>query len=315
MQPSNLPSSTGTTVRRSAASTMINRLAWPQPSSFPQPPVQLTRLSCISSPSLSLTPHLLQSSTLPSSISAYKHPTNLTNLSKCPQMPLPVYQTSHSPRTMSLSLLVRLVKSLKPPMSPSTVTTTLVAHPDLNTTILQAIANGLLSTIAQHEAHTASEVHCLKEQIRGLHDCIEHYKNTFKRAPDGYIKNDRWVPHFYIPLGNGVHHPTKWIKRMEDGRVAGYHKGKGPNESPHIINLYVQADTIGHGKENPIEPLPTWFCALLLGPSSDFVHLQHEIKDLDDWGIAREITWYSLIWRANGPAFRFARCLWASRLM
>jgi hypothetical protein len=52
----------------------------------------------------------------------------------------------------------------------------------------------------------------------------------------------------------------------------------------------VQADTVGHGKENPIEPLPTWFRALLIGPTSDFVHLQHDIGDLDDWGLAREIA-------------------------
>ena len=47
---------------------------------------------------------------------------------------------------------------------------------------------------------------------------------------------------------------------------------------------------IGHGEENPIELLPAWFRALLLGPSSDFMHLQYEVEDLDDWGMAREIT-------------------------
>ena len=47
---------------------------------------------------------------------------------------------------------------------------------------------------------------------------------------------------------------------------------------------------MGHGEENPIEPIPAWFCALLLGPSSDFVHLQREIEDLDNWGLAREIA-------------------------
>jgi hypothetical protein len=47
---------------------------------------------------------------------------------------------------------------------------------------------------------------------------------------------------------------------------------------------------MGHGEENPIKPIPTWFRALLLGPSGNFVHLQHEIEDLDDWGLAREIT-------------------------
>ena len=82
----------------------------------------------------------------------------------------------------------------------------------------------------------------------------------------------------------------KWIKKLEDGQVAGFHKQQGPNESPYIIDLYVQADTVGHGEENPIEPLPTWFRALLIRPSSDFVHLQRDIGDLNDWGLAREIA-------------------------
>jgi hypothetical protein len=98
------------------------------------------------------------------------------------------------------------------------------------------------------------------------------------------------VPHFYIPLGNGVFKLAKWIKKLEDGRVAGFHEQQGPNESPHIIDLYAQADTVGHGKENPIEPLPAWFRALLIGLSSDFMHLQHDIGNLDNWGLAREIA-------------------------
>ena len=65
-QLSNIPSSTGTTVGRSAASTTTNRLAWPQPSSFPQPPVQLTQLSHTPSLLSSLTPHPLQSLISPS---------------------------------------------------------------------------------------------------------------------------------------------------------------------------------------------------------------------------------------------------------
>ena len=103
MPPSSDHSSTGTTARRNAASTTINRLAWPQPSSFPQPLAQLTQLSHTSFPSPSLTSHLLQSSTLPSYISTYVHQTNLTDLPKCPQMPLSIYQMSHLPRTLCLS--------------------------------------------------------------------------------------------------------------------------------------------------------------------------------------------------------------------
>ena len=62
-----------------------------------------------------------------------------------------------------IPLPVRPVKSSESPMSPGTVATTLAAHPNLNTTILQAIANGLFLTIAQCETHAASEVCHLKE--------------------------------------------------------------------------------------------------------------------------------------------------------
>jgi hypothetical protein len=65
-------------------------------------------------------------------------------------------------------------------MSPSTVATTLAAHPNLNADILRAIAKGLLTTIAQRNAQEASEIRCLKEQVCGLHDHVEHYKNIFE---------------------------------------------------------------------------------------------------------------------------------------
>jgi hypothetical protein len=178
-----------------------------------------------------------------------------------------------SPAKNRVPLLVHLVESPEPSMLPSTIATTLAAHPDLNADILRAITKGLLATIARCDAQEVSEIHRLNEQICGLHDCVEHYENIFERAPDGYIENDGQVPHFYIPLGDGVFKPVKWIKKLEDGRVAGFHEQQGPNESPYIIHLYAPADTDGHGKENPIKPLPTWFRTLLIRPSSDFVHL------------------------------------------
>ena len=187
-------------------------------------------------------------------------------------------------------LPVRPVESPEPPMSPNTVANTLAAHPDLNADILRAIVKGLLATITRRDAHENIEIRRLKEQVAGLHDQVEHYENIFERAPNGYIENDGRVPHFFIPLGEGVFKPAKWIKKLEDGRVAGFHADQGLNESPYIIDLYAQADTVRHGEENPIEPLPAWFRALLIGPSSDFIHLQRDIGDLDDWGLAREIA-------------------------
>ena len=195
-----------------------------------------------------------------------------------------------SPVENHVPLPVHPVESPEPPMSPATIATTLAAHPDFNADILRAITKGLLATIARRDAQENIEIRRLNEQIRGLHDHVEHYENIFEKAPDGYIENDGRVPHFYIPLGEGVFKPAKWIKKLEDGRVAGFHTDQGPNESPYVIDLYAEADTAGHDESNPIEPLPTWFRALLIGPSSDFVHLQCDIGDLDDWGLAREIA-------------------------
>ena len=95
-----------------------------------------------------------------------------------------------SPAENRVPLPVCPVESPEPPMSPSTVATTLAAHPDLNVDILQAITKGLLATIAQRDAQENSEIHCLNEQIHRLHDHVEHYENVFERTPDGYIKND-----------------------------------------------------------------------------------------------------------------------------
>ena len=53
-----------------------------------------------------------------------------------------------SPVKNRVPLPVHPVESPEPPMSPSTVATTLAAHPDLNADILQAITKGLLMTIA-----------------------------------------------------------------------------------------------------------------------------------------------------------------------
>jgi hypothetical protein len=108
MPLSNIPSFTGTTVRRNSASTMTNRSAWPQPSLFPQPLVPPTWMSCTLSPSPLLTPHPIQSSTSLSSISTYRHTPNLAHCSECLQTALSISPMPHPPKTASLSQSAQL---------------------------------------------------------------------------------------------------------------------------------------------------------------------------------------------------------------
>ena len=47
--------------------------------------------------------------------------------------------------------------------------------------------------------------------------------------------------------------------------------------------------------EQPLEPLPHWFCACLWGDDTDFHPLRKAIIALDDWGILAEVQQYRVL--------------------
>jgi hypothetical protein len=103
------------------------------------------------------------------------------------------------------------------------------------------------------------------------------------------VLNDGQVSNFHIPVGDGLYQEAKWIQLNDDGTVTGYHAQQGLNQQPYIIDLYAAPDnTI----DLPINTLPTWFRHLLTGPSGKFQILQTTVADIDDWGLAQEITRY-----------------------
>ena len=179
-------------------------------------------------------------------------------------------------------------------MSPRTIQSTLAANDDIDVVLLCTIANSLLATIANRETNTVMQFHWFTEQIKGLQDRILEYKETFERAPEGYILNDGRVPHFRIPCGNGLSRPAKWIKLNDDGTASGFADTDSPKLSPHIIDLYTQPEDQydENGQIKPTLPLQPWFHFLLVGPSVDFALLHNALVDHDDWGLTREIHRY-----------------------
>jgi hypothetical protein len=174
-------------------------------------------------------------------------------------------------------------------LSPCTIHTTLQSQPNIDNTLLQGIANGLLQTIADHETTTSIHTKCYKDRIHHLEQCVLHYKATFNEPPIGYELNNRKVSNFHIPVGDRLYQEVKWIKLNDDGMVSGYHSAQGPNKQPHIINLYAAPD---HSVDSPLEALPAWFHHMLTGLGGDFQILQQAMADTDDWGLAHEIVQY-----------------------
>src|SRR6267142_799916 len=205
---------------------------------------------------------------------------NLSNISPAESsapLPIPCPATPHPPA-----------------MSPHTMQSTLAANPDINAELLCMIANGLLTTITNCKTNTAMQYRRFTKQIQGLQERILQYKETFKRAPEGYTINDGRIPHFHIPCSNRLSCPAKWIKLNDDGTTSGFADTDGPSSMPHIIDLYVEANDQYNeeGEAKSALPIPAWFRFLVVGPSADFALLYNALLAHDDWRLTREVHRY-----------------------
>ena len=122
--------------------------------------------------------------------------------------------------------------------------------------------------------------------IADLHQKLaEFQKEAWKHMPPGYEENNCF-PLLTINQGNGVHHPTKWIKLLDNCTVLAFTADDSPGSTPHIYHIYAQP-TMGN---QPVEPLPAWFEALIIGPMPQYHTLYKGAPKLNDWGISADIT-------------------------
>ena len=90
-----------------------------------------------------------------------------------------------------------------------------------NFTLTANITKGLAKTVKKRDdTYEEEELH-LKDRIRGLEECVLHYKENFNIPPEGYIKNQYYLD-LTIPIGNRLFQPAKWIKLLNDGQVTMY---------------------------------------------------------------------------------------------
>src|SRR6266403_490031 len=103
-----------------------------------------------------------------------------------------------------------------------------IATTNLDPPVLRAIIDALVETSnsrhqqyqrqmwAQNQEHKVA-IDKLEEDLEFAQSHLLDYQETFVKAPDGYVANDR-LPTFTIPLGEGSDVPAKWIKQLDDGR-------------------------------------------------------------------------------------------------
>jgi hypothetical protein len=116
------------------------------------------------------------------------------------------------------------------------------------------------------EAHDCEKTR-LHIQIETLERRIEHYEIQHPECPQGYEANEGRALLFYILGSNRTTVLAKWVKQLDDGRVAGFGQHQAEGEAPHVIELFL---TPSYDIDDPPEPLPGWFRTLLMGPSTPF---------------------------------------------
>src|SRR6266436_1431593 len=87
--------------------------------------------------------------------------------------------------------------------------------------------------LAAQEADHKKKLDDHEEMIEFLEARLIGYIDTFSQPPAGYVENGR-LPTFTIPVGGGLSNPAKWVKKLDDGRVAGYTAEDGPHDLPHV---------------------------------------------------------------------------------
>src|SRR5262249_46170436 len=106
--------------------------------------------------------------------------------------------------------------------------------------------------------------------------------------PPGYLIND-FLPTFTIAIGD-QQRPIRFVKKLNNGMVAGLTGLQGPDEAPHIFEVYAEEYNMNIPEDRPYEGLPPWLLHIMLakGPGKD--EMAREIELMGDWGLLADFN-------------------------
>src|SRR6266481_5971229 len=204
-------------------------------------------------------------------------------LTPAPYAPVPAGPTTSTNHILALGQ-----------MSPQSVRAAIASH-DLPADTYRSIINGLVVTseacthhynqdLAAQEVDHKKKLDDREETIEFLEARLVRYIDTFSQPPTGYVKNGR-LPTFTIPVGGGLSNLAKWVKKLDDGRVAGYTAEDGPHDLPHVCEIY----TTPKYTADPADPMPHWIHETLQGSAPAYAAFLDAVRATDDWGLEADV--------------------------
>ena len=177
------------------------------------------------------------------------------------------------------------------PLSPRSAQACADQFDGLTTDMLRGVVRGLVVTLHKRDVERFIESNKQKSRINELEERIKkefEVSYDMHTCPEGFEANDeRRAPYARVPDKERYLVEPKWVKYLEDGRVAAYAMGAPVDSMPYIVDIYAEPSL--DDEDEPFEPMPQWFRAALHTDDAHWQILYKETYKMANWGIAAEI--------------------------
>ena len=158
-------------------------------------------------------------------------------------------------------LLAIMAEAPPAPLSLRSAQVTAEQFMGLTTDMLRTVVCGLVATLRKRDIDNFAERNKHTTRIQELEDCIKkefEVSYDMHTCPEGFEANDDChAPCAQVPDKEGNLVLPKWIRYLEDRRVATYAMGAPIDAMPYIVYVYTEPSL--NDKDEPFEPMPHWY--------------------------------------------------------
>ncbi len=183
-------------------------------------------------------------------------------------------------------------------MSPRSARNIIQGNPAIHPAVLRGIIDAMAEGVRWSDMCHTREKELLEEALDDLQRTSIPRNNLdtkrpFEEAPPGY-KENRGEVDLDLPCKDRTRRVTKWIKRLDGGKVTGYSNDDAPGDLPLIMDLYAPREYYNDDDDQPPGALPIWFLSALVGSGTTFAALCHTFNQLptNNWGFVAEVDRY-----------------------
>ena len=184
-----------------------------------------------------------------------------------------------------------MAEALPAPLSPRSTQVAADSFTGLTTDMLQTVVRGLVATLCKRDINNFAEQNKQASHIQELEDCIKkefEVSYDMHTCPNGFEANDKHcAPYAQVLNKDGHLVLPKWIRYLDNGRIAAYAMGAPIDTMLYIVDIFAEPSL--DDKDEPFEPMPHWYCTAMHVDEAHWQVLYKETYEIAPWGITTDL--------------------------